>query len=60
MDESAEITSACMLRFKFSFPMVLNNLPDDVDIASIATLARVYIARIWDGEMEVRAWTPSF
>ena len=60
MNESAGIASACMLRFKFSFPIVLNNLPDDVDIASIAMLARVCIGRIWDGEMEVRAWTLSF
>ena len=44
MDERAEIASACMLRFKFSFPMVLNNLSDDVEKAYIAMPARVYIS----------------
>ena len=44
MDESAEIASVCMLRFRFSSPMVLNNLPDDVDKASLAMLARVCIS----------------
>ena len=44
MDERAEIASACMFRFKFSFPMVLNNLSDDVEKAYMTMLARVYIS----------------
>ena len=44
MDERAEIASAFVLRFKFSFPTVLHNLSDDVEKAYKTMPARVHIS----------------
>lgn len=41
-DERAEVAAACMLRFNFSFPMVLDNMSDEVESNYQAMPERLY------------------
>ncbi len=42
-DERAHIAGACMLRFNFSFPMVLDELSDEVEAKYMAGPVRLYV-----------------
>ena len=42
-DERAEIAAACMLRYNFSFPMVLDNMTNEVEANYIAMPERLYV-----------------
>jgi len=42
-DERAEIAAACMLRFNFSFPMVLDNMTNEVEGKYMAMPERLYV-----------------
>lgn len=43
VDERAKIAAACMLRFNFSFPMVLDNMTNEVDSKFRAWPERLYV-----------------
>jgi hypothetical protein len=43
MDERAAIARACLLRFNFSFPMVLDEIDDEVDDRYQAMPERLYV-----------------
>lgn len=42
-DERAEVAAACMLQFNFSFPMVLDDMGDQVNDAYMAMPERLYV-----------------
>jgi hypothetical protein len=42
-DERAEVAAACMLRFNFSFPMVLDNMTDEAESKYFAMPERLYV-----------------
>ena len=42
-DERAEVAAACMLRFNFSFPMVLDNMTNEVEGKFKAMPERLYM-----------------
>ena len=42
-DERAEIAAACMLRYDFSFPMVLDNMTNEVEAKYMAMPERLYV-----------------
>ena len=42
-DERANIAAACMLRFNFSFPVVLDNMTNEVDSKFKAWPERLYV-----------------
>jgi hypothetical protein len=42
-DERAEVAAACMLRFNFSFPMVLDNMTNEVEGQYKAMPERLYM-----------------
>ncbi|MBK17720.1 MAG: deiodinase [Rhodospirillaceae bacterium] len=42
-DERAEVAAACMLRFNFSFPMVLDNMTNEVEGNYKAMPERLYM-----------------
>lgn len=42
-DERAEVASVCMLRFNFSFPMVLDDMTDEVGTTYMAMPERLYV-----------------
>ena len=42
-DERAEIAAACMLRYNFSFPMVLDAMSNEVESRYMATPERLYV-----------------
>jgi len=42
-DERAEVAAACMLRFNFSFPMVLDSMSNEVDSRYVAMPERLYL-----------------
>ena len=42
-DERAEVAAACMLRFNFSFPMVLDNMTNEVEGKYKAMPERLYM-----------------
>ena len=42
-DERAEVAAACMLRFNFSFPMVLDNMTNEVEGKYKAMPERLYV-----------------
>lgn len=42
-DERAEVAAACMLRFNFSFPMVLDDMTDEAGTAYMAMPERLYV-----------------
>ena len=42
-DERAEVAAACMLRFNFSFPMVLDNMTNEVESKYFAMPERLYV-----------------
>lgn len=42
-DERAEVASVCMLRFNFSFPMVLDDMTDAVGTTYMAMPERLYV-----------------
>ena len=39
----AEVAAACMLRFNFSFPMVLDNMPNEIEEKYKAWPERLYV-----------------
>jgi hypothetical protein len=42
-DERAEVAAACMLRFNFSFPMVLDSMSNEVEDRYVAMPERLYL-----------------
>ena len=42
-DERAEVAAACMLRFNFSFPMVLDHMTNEIESKSMAMPERLYV-----------------
>jgi hypothetical protein len=42
-DERAHIAGACMLRYNYSFPMVLDDMEDTVDTKYMAGPVRLYV-----------------
>jgi hypothetical protein len=42
-DERADVAAACMLRFNFSFPMLLDNMTDEAEETFISWPERLYI-----------------
>ena len=42
-DARAEIAAACMLRFNFSFPMLLDNMTDEAEAKYVALPERLYV-----------------
>ena len=42
-DERAEVAAVCMLRYNFSFPMVLDDMTDVVGTAYMAMPERLYV-----------------
>ncbi|MBT3808787.1 MAG: hypothetical protein HOM58_18125 [Rhodospirillaceae bacterium] len=42
-DERAEVAAACMLRFNFSFPMVLDDMTDQTSSTYMAMPERLYM-----------------
>lgn len=42
-DERAEIAGACMLRYNFTFPMVLDNMSNEVESKYVAMPERLYV-----------------
>jgi hypothetical protein len=42
-DERADIAAACMLRFNFSFPMVLDDMDDGAEDVYVAQPERLYV-----------------
>ncbi len=42
-DERAEVAAACMLRFNFSFPMVLDDMTDQAESKYFAMPERLYV-----------------
>ena len=42
-DQRAEIAGACMLRYNFTFPMVLDDMSDRVEAAYAAMPERLYV-----------------
>lgn len=42
-DERAEVAAACMLRFNFSFPMVLDNMTNEAESKYFAMPERLYV-----------------
>jgi hypothetical protein len=42
-DTRAEIAAACMLRFNFSFPMLLDNMTDEAEAKFVALPERLYV-----------------
>jgi len=42
-DERAEIAAACMLRYNFSFPMVLDRMSNEVESRYVAMPERLYV-----------------
>lgn len=42
-DERAEVAAACMLRYNFSFPMVLDNMTNEVEANYKAMPERLYV-----------------
>ena len=42
-DERAEVAAACMLRFNFSFPMVLDNMTNEAESKYLAMPERLYV-----------------
>ena len=42
-DERAEVAAACMLRFNFSFPMVLDDMTDETGSTYMAMPERLYL-----------------
>lgn len=42
-DERADVAAACMLRFNFSFPMVLDHMTNDVAEAYLGMPERAYV-----------------
>lgn len=42
-DERAEVAAACMLRYNFSFPMVLDNMTNEVESRYFAMPERLYV-----------------
>ena len=42
-DERAEVAAACMLRHNFSFPMVLDNMTNEVEAKYMAMPERLYV-----------------
>ena len=42
-DERAKIASVCMLRYNFTFPMVLDNMTNEVEAKYIAMPERLYV-----------------
>ena len=49
-DERAEVAAACMLRFNFSFPMVLDNMTNEVEGKFKAMPERLYMLDV-DGRV---------
>ena len=49
-DERAEVAAACMLRFNFSFPMVLDNMTNEVEGKYKAMPERLYMLDV-DGRV---------
>lgn len=43
LDERAEVAAACMLRYNFSFPMVLDEMTNAVEEAYVAMPERLYV-----------------
>ena len=44
-DERAEIATACMLRYNFSFPMLLDNMENEAEEKYISWPDRLYLIR---------------
>ncbi len=42
-DERAEIAGVCMLRYNFTFPMVLDNMTNEVEAKYMAMPERLYV-----------------
>jgi hypothetical protein len=42
-DTRTEIAAACMLRFNFSFPMLLDNMTDEAEAKFVALPERLYV-----------------
>ncbi len=42
-DERAEVAAACMLRYNFSFPMVLDNMTNEAESKYFAMPERLYV-----------------
>ncbi len=42
-DARAEIAATCMLRFNFSFPMLLDNMTDEAEAKYVALPERLYV-----------------
>ena len=42
-DERADIAAVCMLRYNFSFPMVLDNMTNEVEDKYVAMPERLYV-----------------
>lgn len=42
-DERAEVAAACMLRYNFCFPMVLDNMTNEVEAKYMAMPERLYV-----------------
>jgi len=42
-DERAKVAAACMLRFNFSFPMVLDNMTNEIEEKYQAWPERLYV-----------------
>lgn len=42
-DERAELAGACMLRYNFSFPMLLDNMTNEVESRYMAMPERLYV-----------------
>ncbi len=42
-DERAEVASVCMLRYNFTFPMVLDNMTNEVEAKYMAMPERLYV-----------------
>ncbi len=43
LDERAEVAAACMLRYNFSFPMVLDDMTNAIDAKYVAMPERLYV-----------------
>lgn len=43
IEERADVAAACMLRFNFSFPMVLDDMTNETESAYIAMPERLYV-----------------
>jgi hypothetical protein len=54
VDDRAEIAAACMLRYNFSFPMLLDNMENEADENYISWPDRLYIIGA-DGKVSYQA-----